>query len=487
MITFSSLAIKNLVFPSCLVMLLLATSLALALDEIEPNGTPATAQDLGKIQRLTTITGSLDAAGDADFFQLNSSNQLWGFIAVLDTSASTTDRDATLSVYDADGITLLQQDSGGWGKGSVLAWQHYQDRNIPIYIKVAASNAGSTISAYSLRIYVIAIGHIGETEPNDSWDTGNISSKSNLGSISNPTDVDCFRLSGNEDDKLILALRADPENDGSTTDFVLSLYDAAGSLLASADHSGPGGNEYIDTLPISHAIYSYCVTARSGTGSTASYKVGPLIDGYNYFPTYDLQPEWLNPGLGGVAIPGDILNFRLSVTNTTLLPIPPEITVGVSGLPTCLSFEDTSSFNTVSGDEAFRQFTAPLAPDATYQVDFSAKALSECNDKFHENVFFIYYDLGVGQDLPVNVTNNQCTTAIRQLAGPSYTGEGATYFSSETGIETAPATPFKITIGTPHKLILEAPWIRVRDGDELLVVSGAQLHVYGKSVSCPSL
>lgn len=366
-----------------------------------------------------------------------------------------------------------------------LAWQHFQDHDIPIYIKVEASVAGSTISAYSLRIYVIDINNIEESEPNDTWETGNVSARSVLGKISGDADADCFRLSGKEHDKLALALRADPENDGSSTDFVLSLYDDSGNLLASADNSGSGGNEYIDTLSISHAIYSYCVAAKTGAGSTASYKVGPLINGLWYTPTFDLQPEWLNPGLGGVAVPGDILDFRLSLANTSLLPIPPEIRVGVSNLPTCLTFEDTSNFDFISGDEASKFFTNPLAPAATYQVDFSTKALSECNGKIHESVSLQYYAEGVEWSLPFTVAANHCTTATRQLVGPDYFGEDATYFSSETGIETAPVPPSKITVISPHKLILEAPSFKVRSGDKFIVEKGAQLRVYGKAVTCP--
>ncbi|WP_293645083.1 hypothetical protein [Thiolapillus sp.] len=175
----------------------------------------------------------------------------------------------------------------------------------------------------------------------------------------------------------------------------------------------------------------------------------------------------------------------MSVTNTTLLPIPPKIQVGVSSLPSCLAFEDTSNFDDTSSGYGYKTFVDALAPGASYQVDFSAKALTECIDNLHEGVSSSYYSLGTGNDLPFIVTKNQCETGIRQLTGPAYTGIGATYFSSETGIETAPASPFKITVGTTHKLILEAPWIRVRDGDELLVVSGAQLRIYGQTVSCP--
>jgi len=486
MTPFSSSAFKTLFYQSCLFALLLVGPMAYALDEVEPNDTPATAHDLGNTHGLTSVSGSIGVPGDIDFFEMHAINQQWGFVAVLDTSASTADKDAILSIYDSDGITLLQQDQGGWEKGSVIAWQHFQaGTDTPIYIKVEASDSGYTISEYTLRIYIIAIGYKEETEPNDTQVTGNIAAKTNLGWIGNDADVDCYRLSGDDNKSLIVTLRADPENDGSTTDFVLSLYDAAGILLTSADHSGPGGNEYIDTLSISRAIYSYCVTANAGEGSTTSYKVGALINGRHYLPTWDLQPEWLNPGLGGVAIPGDILDFRLSVTNTTLLPIPPEIRVGVYDLPTCLTFEDTSDFDDVGSVDAKKIFVDELATEASYKVDFSAKALSECSDLMHESVSFSYYDLGVGKDTAFTVATNQCEDLTLQIAGPVYFGDGATYYSSETGIETAPDPMPEITIESPHKLILEAPFVRVEDGDGFVVESGAQLRVYGKEVTCP--
>ncbi|WP_457665069.1 hypothetical protein [Thiolapillus sp.] len=469
-----------------LLLLLLGGSLAHAIvNESEPNDTPATAQDLGSTQGLTTLSGSIDTAGDVDFFKLDSINTMWGFVAVLDTSASTSGKDATLSVYDADGATLLQQDRGAWSNGSVLAWQHFQNNDIPIYIKVASSSPGETISAYSLHIYVVSLGVMAETEPNNDWSAGNISARSHTGTISNSSDMDCYRFSGKENDQLILALRADPENDGSNTDFILSLYNESGGLLASMDHSGPGGNEYMDTTTISRAIYSYCVAARSGAGATATYAVGTLINGDTYLPGFSQSPEWLNPGLGDTAFVGDTMQFRLTLTNTSLLPIPPDIRIWVLSIPACLSFADKSNFDWTSSDSGNKIFNTALEPNHSYSVDFSLHVLNVCNDPMYQEGAFHYYAIGSSHRVNYLVADNQCEASILQILGPLYTGTGATYFSSETGIETAPASPFRVTVGADHKLILEAPWIRVRDGDELLVEHGAQLRVYGKTVSCP--
>lgn len=477
---------RSLFYRCCFFALLLVQPMVFALDEIEPNENPVTAQDLGNKHGLTTVVGSLDIANDVDFFELHTINEQWGFVAVLDTSASTTSTAATLSVYASDGTTLLQQDQGGWANGSVLAWQHFQGiADTSIYIKVESANSASTISEYSLGIYIIPIGYEEETEPNDAWETGNILAKTNLGIISEDADTDCYRLSGNENESLIVALNADPENDGSTADFVLSLYDASGSLLTSSDHNGPGRNEFIDSLPISHAIYSFCVTAKSGAGSTASYKAGALINETTYIPTWDLQPEWLNPGLGGIAVPGDILAFRLSVTNTSLLPIPADILVGVYRLPSCLAFEDTSNFDEVKPDSAYKSFIDELAPSASHRVDFSTRALSECSDELHQSTSFVYYSLGVGGDTSFTVATNQCEAVTLQIEGPTYSGDGTTYYSSETGIETAPSSMSPITIESPHKLVLEAPSFKVKDGDEFVVEPGALLRVYGKTVTCP--
>ncbi len=478
---------KALILPYCLTVLLLASPLALALDEIEPNDTPATAQDLGKPQGLTSVSGSIDGAGDIDFFKLDSINTLWGFTAVLDTSASSAGRDATLSIYDADGTTLLQQDQGGWEKGSVITLQHFQGGSgTPVYIKVEAATPGATISAYTLHIYVTSMGNHMETEPNDTPQTGTITRMSQFGIIDSDTDTDCFRLSGEENDELILTLRADPENDGSTTDFVLSLYDASGNLLVSADHSGPGGNEYIDTITLSRAIYSYCVTARSGAGSTATYSTGPIVNNSHYLPGFTQAPRWLNPGLGDIATPGETMEFRLALTNTSLLPIPPQLRIGVYSIPACLSFADSSNFDDVASNAANKYFDTQLEPGSTYTVDFSLNVLSVCNETMYQDGGLDYYSTGTAKPIPYLVAANQCESAVLQIAGPVYSGAGATYYSSETAIETAPDAPLsKITVERPHALILEAPSIAIKDGDTFVVNRGAQLRVYGKAVTCP--
>ncbi len=479
--------VKLLLHRVCLVLLLLSGPMAYALGESEPNDTPATAQYLGKPQGLTSISGSIDGAGDIDIFELDSINTRWGFTAVLDTSPSSTDKDAILSVYDADGTTLLQQDRGGWEKGSVVNFQHFQGSGgTPVYIKIEASTPGATISAYTLRIYVTSMGNDMETEPNDTPQTGTITRMSQIGTIDSNTDTDCFRLSGEENDELILALRADPENDGSTTDFILSLYDASGNLLASADNSGPGGNEYIDTTALSRAVYSYCVTAGSGAGSTATYSTGPIVNDTHYLPGFTQAPRWLNPGLGDIATPGDIMEFRLALTNTSLLPIPPQLRIGVYSIPACLSFADSSNFDYVASDSANKYFDTQLEPGSTYTVDFSLNVLSVCNETMYQDGGLNYYNTSRSQRIPYMVAANQCESSVLQIADPTYSGTGTTYYSSETAIETAPDAPqSRITIERPHTLILEAPSIAIRDGDEFVVNWGAVLRVYGKAVSCP--
>ncbi len=83
------------------------------------------------------------------------------------------------------------------------------------------------------------------------------------------------------------------------------------------------------------------------------------------------------------------------------------------------------------------------------------------------------------------VAEKQCETSALLLAGPTYSGIGATYYSSQSAIETDPSPGTTIAVENPHKLILEAPVFRVKDGDEFIIRSGARLRIYGKSVTCP--
>ena len=76
--------------------------------EVEPNDTPATANALGAATTVRVVSGSI-TSGNPDYFQFTApaGARLW---ALVDTGASTTSRDSVLTLYAADGTTVIEMD-----------------------------------------------------------------------------------------------------------------------------------------------------------------------------------------------------------------------------------------------------------------------------------------------------------------------------------------------------------------------------------------
>ena len=364
--------------------------------EEEPNDTPATANPL--IGKKDEITGTINPVSDVDYFLLDGVNTQWGFITFLDTSASSASTDGKLTAYASDGTTILQEDSGSWEHGSVIAWQKFVDGDADHYLRVMEEENNDLIEPYTLRNYVIAVGEEDEIEPNDTPSTGTISAKSMKGALSSISDVDCFRFNGHVGEQFLFALNADPDRDGSNTNFTLSVYNPSGELITSANDGGIGGNEAIDNFTLNEdGVYAYCVGATGAFSSGDFYLVGPLLDEYNYWSKYSLDPQWLNPGPGGNTIVGAQLDFELKFINTDFLTIPDEIRMAGFFDDVCLELIDAPGAYYTSTTEV-RWSMDDLAGGETFSTFFTTRAISTCAQKIHESVSMDYFHLGVGKD-----------------------------------------------------------------------------------------
>jgi hypothetical protein len=369
--------------------------------EEEPNDTPATANTL--IGRNGEITGTINPVSDVDYFLLDGINNQWGFITFLDTSASNASTDGKLTAYSSDGTTVLQEDSGSWEHGSVIAWQKFVDGAANHYLRVSEVENNDLIEPYSLRYYVIAVGEEDEIEPNDTLSSGTVSAKSMKGVLSSISDVDCFRFNGHVGEQFLFALNADFERDGSSTDFTLSVYNPSGELIASANDGGVGENEAIDNFTLNEdGVYAYCVGATGAFSSGDFYLVGPLRDEYSYWSNYSLDPQWLNPGPGGNTIVGAQLDFELKFINTDFLTIPGEIRMSSFFDDACLELIDAPGANYTSTTEV-RWTMDDLAGGETFSTFFTTRAISTCAQKIHESVSMDYFHLGVGKDMEITV------------------------------------------------------------------------------------
>jgi len=368
-----------------------------AQSEVEPNDTPATANNLSI---GTDLTGTIDPVGDADYFVIPGVNNLWGFIALLDTTGSSGSQTGTLTAFGSDGVTELQTDSGSWSDGSVIAWQRYVNAGNYHYIRVTETGDDAPIDPYTLRYYSIAFSEQPEVEPNDTPATGTISAKAMTGTLADGDDVDCYRMSVLSGEQILIALNADMQNDGSTTDFVLSLYNPSGGLVSTVDVGGSGGNEIIlDIDAAEDGVYAYCVSSDAGAVSpTDEYLVGPLVNEYNYWSSYELSPSWLNPGPSGITIPGALMEFELKFTNTDLLAIPGRIRLRGEFDDDCLTLVDAPGAIYVTSDRAeWEMYDLPVGESFTRVL--TVRANKACTKTMHQGVSMEYFSLGVGQNI----------------------------------------------------------------------------------------
>lgn len=380
--------------------------------ETEPNNTPATANPLAPGD---TVTGAISPIGDQDYFSIPGVNTTWGFIALLDTSASGTS--AELDALRSDGTTVMQSDVGSWVKGSGIALQGFVDGGATHYLRVHKKGDNATVASYSLRYYQTIVTTQPEVEPNDTRLTGTPSSFTMSGTISSASDVDCYAFQGRSGDTILLALKGDPEGDGSPIDPALKLVSPTDAVLASADQTGVGGNEFIEYGPLaSSGVYAYCVWASHGTGGpTATYKVGLVRNGHLYLPDYTSNATWTNPRPGNYALVGDLLTFDLSAQNTSPLKIPGNIGMSAEYNSSCLDYVSSNPVaSSVSPGEVSWDGQKPggLNPGETYTVSLTTRARHGCQESLHQNFSLDYFFSGVGSDAPYKIWWNAYLPAI---------------------------------------------------------------------------
>jgi len=364
--------------------------------ETEPNNTPATANNLSSD---TNITGSIEPASDVDYFKIRGVNDFWGIVAFLDTSASGSSQSGDLRFYAPDGVTLLQQDDGGADKKAVLAWPHFDGRDSH-FLRVSQAGQTQSIDNYVLRYYQLSIGGKGtehaEQEPNNTPATANTAARVNRGVISSASDVDCYAIYGRTGQSVILALNADPENDGGA-DLDIKFYKNDGSLWKQAHRAGPGGNEYIDATQLSEDdVYTYCVQGASHTGPAATYLIGAIVDGRGYEPWQRGKITWQNARPGNFVRIGETMRFHLEYHHLTSLPVPDKFRLHIHYNSNCLDVVDDDHADYRYHD-AFGWAYNGIAPFMTETKTIVMRAKARCNDFVSFDYASDYYDTSWGE------------------------------------------------------------------------------------------
>ena len=270
-----------------------------------------------------SVAGSIATPGDTDYFLVNGINPTWGFIALLDTSSSSSSTAGRLAALASDAVTVLTEDAGSWVRGSGIGPQSFVDGRANHYLRVAEDGDDAAISDYQLRYFTTVVAPQPEVEPNADIASATPSAFTMSGTLSAPGDIDCYAFDGRDGRTMLFALNGDPEGDGSAVDYALELVDSTGTLLASVDHSGPGGSEYLEfaSLP-GDGVYGYCVRATSGAGPTATYAVSILSNGGLYYVDWRQGPVLTDPVPGNSVAVGEWLTFRLEAANEGGVAIP---------------------------------------------------------------------------------------------------------------------------------------------------------------------
>ena len=362
------------------------------IQETEPNDTPAQANPLS-VQ--TPMDGAIEPIGDHDYYALEGINPNWGFIALLDTSASSSSQAATLSAFGADGTTVLQSSIAGWNNGVGIALQSFVDDSATHYLRVEETGADAAISAYNLRLFETITFPQPELESNETRSTGTPSGYTHAGVLDTLSDVDCYGFHGRADDTIILALKADPEGDGSPGDYRVSLIGPDDALLQAADANGVAGDEFLEqtSLP-SDGLYAYCVAlSNNGPGLTTTYHIGIIRNGGLYKPEYSYEPSLSHTGAAQI---GDTLSFQLAVTNTSPLLIPDNINLQVDFNPDCLAYAGADIAPTAENPDRIQWYGIKngLAAGDSYMINVQFTALDVCTDQLHMGLLLPYYFSG---------------------------------------------------------------------------------------------
>ncbi len=225
--------------------------LANNVNEAEPNGTAATAANIGSLtgQTLRIGSGANTPAGDVDFWAITvpANSKVYAFV---DTGGSTTSRDSVMDLIDTNGTTVLESDDDGATatnatttilslSASAIAGKTLAAAGT-YYLRVAHFSGSTTISAYKLYV-VVTTTSSAEVESNntpalaDSITPAADAGRVRTGSIGAAGDVDYYSISGVTAGSLInVNADCDPERDETSTDLVVDLIapDATTVLLS---------------------------------------------------------------------------------------------------------------------------------------------------------------------------------------------------------------------------------------------------------------
>lgn len=204
--------------------------------EAEPNDTPATAAPL-----TCNLTGSIQSAGDVDFFSLGTPTAGARVFAMAEASTATS-ATAQLQLRVTTGTDTVEFDTADLDTpfgatspgvaGTPLT-------NVPHFLRVSHDNVSNTLQPYHLYAVVQPGAATPEVEPNDTPNTATAGATNYFsGTTTAPSDTDFFAFEARAGDVVYLALDSVPaRGPGNTSNHSLALWNAAGQLFFVNDNN----------------------------------------------------------------------------------------------------------------------------------------------------------------------------------------------------------------------------------------------------------
>ncbi len=214
----------------------------------------ATTATTGKLVLGSTVTGSVEASGDADWFAVTLTAGATYTFAVSVANGSALD--PLLRLYNGSGTLLASDDDSGGGVNAKLT---YRATASGTYY-VSAGTLNSSTGGYTVTAVQTAA-------PDDYAATTATTGKlvpgiSAAGFVETAGDADWFAVTLNAGATYALNLAA---AEGSEIDPILRLYNSNGALLTSDDNSGGGLNARVTYSPVTAGTY---YASASGAGNT---------------------------------------------------------------------------------------------------------------------------------------------------------------------------------------------------------------------------
>lgn len=184
-------------------------------DEVEPNGTSATATTLSGAEGR--IKGLVYPNGDVDFYSITVPSNARVYAAVMTSWSASASVDSFMDLIGTDGTTVLESDNDDGSFGSTSS----SIAGAPIssagtyYLRVRHNSATGQLRPYWLYFAIRTGIPVAEVEPNNDTTAAMPlgSNREVSGSTSTTVDDDLFSLSLNAGDTVFLSLNMDPERD----------------------------------------------------------------------------------------------------------------------------------------------------------------------------------------------------------------------------------------------------------------------------------